>query len=93
MNINGFSSSVSAPRPLGTRLDITVDEPATPPRISPAQAPDAELQVGSISGVLSDAENLAIATAFQSTQPSTYTMAGTTQARSATPGIHLDLQA
>jgi len=93
MNINGFSSSISTTPPLGSRLDITVSEPATPHRTAPARTADTALQVGSISDVLNDAENLAIATAFQSTQPNTYTVEGMARARPMAPGVHLDLQA
>ena len=93
MNINGFSSRISQAHSIGSRLDVTLSEPATPHRSSSVQSTSATPQVGSIPGVLTDAENLAIASAFRNTSAGTYTMGGTTRTAPATPGIHLDLQA
>ena len=91
MNINGFSASIPATHPLGNRLDVTVNEPAE--RTSPAQTASPGKQIGSIAGVLTDAENLAFAKAFQASQPTTYTLSGATRARTVAPGMHLDIQA
>lgn len=96
MNINTTTSSISALRGLGGQLDITSNAPAAPNRVQPTRTmPEKLPEVGTISGVLNDEENLAIATLFQSSRPNVYTGHGKpqSQAHVASRGVHLDVSA
>lgn len=93
MNINGFSSQVSSTRPLGSQLDITLNGVSKPHNIAKAEPIQSQSQVGTIANVLSDEENLALASTFQSSGQNLYTMSGNTHTTRVTPGVHLDVQA
>jgi len=104
MNINGFPSQVSSARPLGGQLDITLNGASKPQNIAlngvskpqniaRAESVQLQSQVGTIANVLSDDENLALASMFQSSGQSLYTISGNTQTTRAMPGSRLDVQA
>ena len=80
-------------RPVGSRLDVTSSAPAAPGQLGPVQPPDTTTQVGTIPGVLTEAENRAIATLFKGTVGSIYTGDGATQQRQAMPGQRIDFTA
>ncbi len=90
MNLNNvqFTQSVSsAIKPVGNRVDVTSRVSAEPV----VQSMNTEPQVGSISGVLSAEENLAIATLFPPARGVYNSQAGT-QAPRMLPGANLDIQ-
>ena len=93
MNINGFPSQISSSRSLGSQLDITLNGISKPQNVSTAGSVQTQSQVGTISGVLSDEENLAISTIFQKTVQNLYNVSGNTQTTRMIPGLHLDMQA
>ena len=77
----------AAPNRVNSRLDITLGEPVTPNRAAGIQ----NTQVGSIPGVLTSEENLAIASIFESHQQQVYTPRGATRQTVSMPGKHIDL--
>ena len=93
MNINSFSSQISSPRPIGGRLDITLNDLNKINSISNTQSAEATQQVGTISGVLNDEENMALSTMFQSSGQKLYTVSGNAQTTRIMPGMSLDIQA
>ena len=93
MNINGFSSQVSSTRPLGGQLDITLNGVSKPHNIARGEAVQPQAQIGTIANVLSAEENLALASTFQASGQSLYTVSGNTQTTRTMPGVHLDVQA
>ena len=91
MNIDSFSSQIASPRPIGGRLDITLNDLGKVNSVSkPAEVTQ---QVGTIPNVLSDEENMAVATMFQSSGQKLYTVSGNTQTTRVMPGVNLDIQA
>lgn len=96
MNINGLTPSVSAAtRAQGARLDITSHALASPERATSPNKTNRFAQMGSIPNVLSEEENQAFATMFQTSRQNVYTSNGTTKTASATnkPGAHFDIRA
>ena len=89
MNLDRIPSSPPSPavQPVGSRLDVTLKDPATPVQASRISTP----QVGSIEGVLTPEENRAIAALFDSAQ-NLYTADGATRQPQPVPGMRLDLR-
>ena len=75
---------------VGSSLDITPNDPATPEPVSSTRAQNTAVQIGSISGVLSSEENQAIASMFESTRQQLYTFEGTSRKTPSIPGKHID---
>ena len=93
MNINGLQSQVSSLRPLGTQLDITLNGISKPQNVAKAEPVSPQSQMGSIAGVLSEEENMALASMFQTSGQNLYTVSGNTQITRVMPGLNLDVQA
>ena len=82
--------ATALPNRVGSRLDVTLNDPAAPESVSSTRTQNTAFQIGSISDVLSTEENQAIASMFESTKQQLYTFEGAARKTPSVPGKHID---